>query len=166
MIEKLEVLAGAYGIGRGIHLGDTILGTKGRVAFEAPAAVTLISAHRELEKLVLSAQQSKIKDSIATVYGDLIHEGKQLDLACRDIEALLLSSQHRVTGEVSFTLRPGNLFITGVSSHYSLLAATTGVYGEVAGEWSAADALGYSRVLSLPGTLQTRAGDNAAECGS
>lgn len=166
LIEKLEVLAGAYGIGRGIHLGDTILGTKGRVAFEAPAAVTLISAHRELEKLVLSAQQSKIKDSIATVYGDLIHEGKQLDLACRDIEALLLSSQHRVTGEVSFTLRPGNLFITGVSSHYSLLAATTGVYGEVAGEWSAADALGYSRVLSLPGTLQTRAGDNAAECGS
>ena len=165
LIEKLKVLAGAYGIGRGIHLGDTILGTKGRVAFEAPAAVTLISAHRELEKLVLSAQQSKIKDSIATVYGDLIHEGKQLDLACRDIEALLLSSQHRVTGEVSFTLRPGNLFITGVSSHYSLLAATTGVYGEVAGEWSAADALGYSRVLSLPGTLQTRAGDNAAECG-
>jgi argininosuccinate synthase len=166
LIEKLEVLAGAYGIGRGIHLGDTILGTKGRVAFEAPAAVTLITAHRELEKLVLSAQQAKIKDSIATVYGDLIHEGKQLDLACRDIEALLFSSQHRVTGEVSFTLRPGNLFITGVSSHYSLLAATTGVYGEAAGEWSAADALGYSRVLSLPGTLQTRAGNNAAEHGS
>jgi len=166
LIEKLEVLAGAYGIGRGIHLGDTILGTKGRVAFEAPAAVTLITAHRELEKLVLSAQQAKIKDSVATVYGDLIHEGKQLDLACRDMEALLLSSQHRVTGEVSFTLRPGDLFITGVSSHYSLLAATTGVYGEAAGEWSAADALGYSRVLSLTGTLQTRAGNNAAEHGS
>ena len=166
LIEKLEVLAGAYGIGRGIHLGDTILGTKGRVAFEAPAAVTLISAHRELEKLVLSAQQSKIKDSIATVYGDLIHEGKQLDLACRDIEALLLSSQHRVSGEVSFTLRPGNLFVTGVSSNYSLLAATTGVYGETAGEWSAADALGYSRVLSLPGILQTRAGNDSTEHGS
>ena len=158
LIEKLESLAGAYGIGRGIHLGDTVLGTKGRVAFEAPAAEVLITAHRELEKLVLSAQQSRVKDHVAAVYGDLVHEGKQLDLACRDIEALLVSSQARVSGEVSFTLRPGNLFITGSRSPFSLLAATRGVYGEAAGEWTAADALGYSRVLSLAGMLQTRAG--------
>ena len=78
LIEKLEVLAGSYGIGRGIHLGDTVLGTKGRVAFEAPAAITLITAHRELEKLVLSAQQARIKDSVAAIYGDLVHEGQQL----------------------------------------------------------------------------------------
>ncbi len=159
LIEKLERLAGAYGIGRGIHLGDTVLGTKGRVAFEAPAAVTLITAHRELEKLVLSAQQSRIKDSVATIYGDLIHEGKQLDLACRDIEALLLSSQTRVSGEVSFTLRPGSLFVTGVRSPHSLLAATRSIYGESAGEWSAADALGFAKILSLTGSLQTRAGN-------
>ena len=158
LIEALEKLAGSYGIGRGIHLGDTILGTKGRVAFEAPAAITLITAHKELEKLVLSAQQARLKDSVATTYGELVHEGKQLDLVCRDIEALLTSTQKRVSGTVSFTLRPGNLFIDGVSSPYSLLAATKGVYGESAGEWTPADALGYARILSLTGSLQTRAG--------
>ena len=157
LIEKLELLAGSYGIGRGIHLGDTVLGTKGRVAFEAPAAVTLITAHRELEKLVLSAQQARIKDSVSAVYGDLVHEGKQLDLACDDIEALLASSQKRVTGSVKIALRPGQLFIEGVSSPHSLLAATKGIYGESAGEWTASDAVGYARILSLTGSLQTRA---------
>jgi argininosuccinate synthase len=157
LIEAVEALAGSYGVGRGIHLGDTVLGTKGRVAFEAPAAVTLITAHRELEKLVLSAQQSRIKDSLAAIYGDLVHEGKQLDLVCKDIEAFLESSQRRVTGSVTFTLRPGSLFVDGVDSPHSLLAATKGVYGESAGEWTPADALGYARVLSLPGSLQTRA---------
>ena len=157
LIEKLEVLAGSYGIGRGIHLGDTVLGTKGRVAFEAPAAITLITAHRELEKLVLSGQQSRVKDSVSAVYGDLVHEGKQLDLACDDIEALLGSSQKRVSGTVTFALRPGQLFIEGTTSPHSLLAATKGVYGESAGEWTANDALGYARILSLPGSLQTRA---------
>ena len=160
LIEKLEQLSGGYGIGRGIHLGDTVLGTKGRVAFEAPAAITLITAHRELEKLVLSAQQMRVKDSVAAIYGDMVHEGKQLDLACRDVEALLSSSQARVTGTVHLLLRPGSLFVTGVESPYSLLAATRGVYGESAGEWSAADALGYSKVLSLSGSLQTRAGQS------
>ncbi|NNC76356.1 MAG: argininosuccinate synthase [Woeseiaceae bacterium] len=162
LIENLERLAGGFGIGRGIHLGDTVLGTKGRVAFEAPAAITLITAHRELEKLVLSAQQARIKDQVTQTYGDLIHEGKQLDLACRDIEALLLSSQKRVSGSVTMTLRPGSLFINGVVSEFSLLAATKGVYGEAAGEWTASDALGYSRILSLPGSLQTRAGKTAS----
>ncbi|MEX2496315.1 MAG: argininosuccinate synthase [Woeseia sp.] len=157
LIETLERLAGRYAIGRGIHLGDTLLGTKGRVAFEAPAAEVIITAHRELEKLVLSAQQSRLKDSVASIYGDLIHEGKQLDLACRDIEALLVSSQKRVTGRVSFTLRPGSLFIDGVASPHSLLAASRGVYGEAAGEWTAQDALGHARVLSLSGMLQSRA---------
>ncbi len=157
LIEKLEDIAGGYGIGRGIHLGDTVLGTKGRVAFEAPAAMTLITAHRELEKLVLSAPQARIKDAVAIVYGDMVHEGKQLDLACDDIEALLTSSQKRVTGSVKFMLRPGQLFIEGVSSPHSLLAASKGVYGESAGEWTASDTLGYARILSLPGSLQTRA---------
>ena len=157
LIEKLEQLAGRYGIGRGIHLGDTVLGTKGRVAFEAPAAITLITAHRELEKLVLSAQQARLKDSLAAAYGDLIHEGRQLDLVCRDVEAFLDSSQARVTGTVQFTLRPGSLFIDGTDSPHSLLAATRGVYGEAAGEWTAADTLGFARILSLTGSLQTRA---------
>ena len=157
LIEKLEELSGSYGIGRGIHLGDTVLGTKGRVAFEAPAAITLITAHRELEKLVLSAQQMRVKDTMSAIYGDLVHEGKQLDLVCDDIEAMLSSSQRRVTGTVRLSLKPGNLFVEGVESPHSLLAATKGVYGETAGEWTAADALGYARILSLPGSLQTRA---------
>ena len=160
LIEKLEQLAGSYGIGRGIHLGDTVLGTKGRVAFEAPAAISLITAHRELEKLVLSAQQARVKDSIAATYGDLVHEGKQLDLVCADIEAFFTSSQQRVSGTVSFALKPGHLFVEGVTSPYSLLAATKGVYGESAGEWTAEDALGHARTLSLSGSLQTRAGQS------
>ena len=106
---------------------------------------------------MLSAQQARIKDSVAAIYGDLVHEGKQLDLVCADIEAMLASSQRRVSGTVTFTLRPGALFIDGVESPHSLLAATRGVYGESAGEWTPGDALGYARVLSLPGTLQTRA---------
>ena len=157
LIEALESIGGAYGIGRGVHVGDTVLGTKGRVAFEAPAADILLTAHRELEKLVLSGPQQRIKDQVATQYGDFVHEGKQLDPVCRDIEALLTSAQQRVTGEVKIVLRPGNLFIEGVVSPHSLMAATKGVYGEKAGEWTPADALGYSRILSLPGILQTRA---------
>ena len=93
IIEALEALAAPFGIGRGIHLGDTIIGTKGRVAFEAPAAEVLLTAHRELEKLVLTARQQRIKERVAQPYGDLVHEGQLLDPVCRDIEALLLSSQ-------------------------------------------------------------------------
>lgn len=157
LIERLESLAGPFGIGRGIHVGDTVLGTKGRVAFEAPAAEVLLTAHRELEKLTLSALQTRIKDTVAASYGDFVHEGKQLDAACRDIEALLESSQRRVTGEVTVQFRAGSIFIEGVSSKYSLMAATKGVYGEAAGEWTPADALGYAKILSLTGMLQTRA---------
>ena len=158
LIESLELAAAAYGIGRGIHLGDTVLGTKGRVAFEAPAAEVLLTAHRELEKLTLSAMQVRIKDMVAALYGDFVHEGKQLDPACRDIESLLESSQQRVTGEVRLRFLPGSVFVEGVTSPHSLMAATRGVYGEAAGEWTPADALGYARILSLTGMLQTRAG--------
>lgn len=157
LIEKLETIGGRYAIGRGIHVGDTVLGTKGRVAFEAPAADILLNAHRELEKLTLSALQLQIKEPLANTYGDFVHYGKQLDPACRDIEALLESSQQRVTGEVKIILRPGNAFVAGVTSPYSLMAATKGVYGEAAGEWTPQDALGFSRILSLPGMLQSRA---------
>jgi argininosuccinate synthase len=159
LIERLEAVGRKFAIGRGIHLGDTILGTKGRVAFEAPAAEILLNAHRELEKLTLTALQSRIKEPLSLIYGDLVHEGRQLDPAGRDIEALLVSSQARVTGEVRCVLRPGSLFIAGVSSPHSLMAASRGRYGESAGEWTPADALGFSRILSLPGMLHTRAGD-------
>ena len=160
IIEKLESLAGPFAIGRGIHLGDTVIGTKGRVAFEAPAAEVLLTAHRELEKLVLTGKQSRIKDSVAQPYGDLVHEGQHLDPVCRDIEALLSSSQARVSGEVSLEFRPGSVFVEGVTSRYSLMAASKGVYGEAAGEWTPVDALGYSKMLALTGIFYQRAGEN------
>jgi argininosuccinate synthase len=158
LIEKLESVGKAYAIGRGIHVGDTILGTKGRVAYEAPAAEILINAHRELEKLTLTALQARIKDQLSQAYGDFVHEGKQLDPVCADIEALLESSQRRVTGTVRCRLRPGNLFIVGVRTPHSLMAASRGKYGEAAGEWTSADAVGFAHILSLPGRLYTRAG--------
>jgi argininosuccinate synthase len=158
VVEQLETLGAPYGIGRGIHLGDTIIGTKGRVAFEAPAAETLLTAHRELEKLVLTPRQQRIKDSLAGPYGDWVHEGQLLDPVCRDIEALLLSSQERVTGKVHVLFRPGSLFIEGVESKHSLMAVSRGVYGEAAGEWTPQDALGFSKIVSLTGMFHARAG--------
>ena len=162
IIEALESLAAPFGIGRGIHLGDTIIGTKGRVAFEAPAAEVLLTAHRELEKLVLTGRQQRIKELVAQPYGDLVHEGQLLDPVCRDIEALLLSSQQRVTGDVHLLLQSGSVFVEGVESPFSLMAASRGVYGEAAGEWSASDSLGFSRIVALPGVFYTRAGERAA----
>ncbi len=158
LIERLEQIGAEYAIGRGIHLGDTILGTKGRVAFEAPSAELLLTAHRELEKLTLTQLQMRIKEQVSLAYGDFVHEGKVLDPVCRDIEALLESSQARVTGEVRLSLRPGHAFVVGVTSPHSLMAASRGKYGEAAGEWTPADAVGFSRILSLPGMLHTRAG--------
>jgi argininosuccinate synthase len=98
-----------------------------------------------------------VKESLGLIYGDLIHEGKQLDPACRDIEALLVSSQQRVTGTVRCLLRPGSLFVLGTDSPHSLMAASRGKYGESAGEWTPADALGFATILALPGMLYTRA---------
>ena len=161
VIEALEALAGPFGIGRGIHLGDTIIGTKGRVAFEAPAAEVLLNAHRELEKLVLTGRQQRIKEMLAGPYGDWVHEGQLLDPVCRDIEALMLSSQERVTGTVNVLFRPGSVFIEGVESAYSLMAASKGVYGEATGEWTPADALGFSRIVGLTGIFHRRAGERA-----
>ncbi len=163
IIERLEGLAAPFGIGRGIHLGDTIIGTKGRVAFEAPAAEVLLNAHRELEKLVLTPRQQRIKESLALSYGDWVHEGQLLDPVCRDIEALLLSSQQRVSGLVHLLFRPGAMFVEGVESPYSLMNASKGVYGESAGEWTPVDALGFSKIVALTGVFHRRAGELAAQ---
>jgi argininosuccinate synthase len=134
VIEQLETIGAKFGVGRGIHLGDTIIGTKGRVAFEAPAAEVLLGAHRELEKLVMTGRQQRIKEMLAGPYGDLVHEGQHLDPVCRDMEALFVNSQARVTGEVKVQYRPGNAFVAGVISPYSIMAASKGVYGEAAGK--------------------------------
>ncbi|MFP5287961.1 MAG: argininosuccinate synthase, partial [Thermoanaerobaculia bacterium] len=160
LLARVEAAAAPYGIGRGIHLGETILGIKGRVAFEAPAAEVLLTAHRELEKLTLTGRQLRVKEMMAAVYGDLVHEGQHLEPVCRDIEALLASSQRRVAGEAKLLLRPGQVFVEGLTSPFSLLAASRGVYGEATGEWTAADARGFSRLAGLPGMLWARAGED------
>ena len=163
LIEAVEQSAARFGIGRGIHLGDTILGAKGRVAYEAPAAEVVLTAHRELEKLTLGAGQLRVKDTLAAIYGDLVHEGKQLDPVCRNIEAFFDSSQRYVSGRVHLALRPASVWVRGVESDHSLLAATSGVYGESAGEWTPRDALGAARVMSLPGLLHSRVAASASE---
>ncbi|HSM13801.1 MAG TPA: argininosuccinate synthase [Thermoanaerobaculia bacterium] len=157
LIERVDTDAARFGIGRGIHLGETILGLKGRVAFEAPAAEVLLTAHRELEKLVLTGRQQRLKDAVAAAYGELVHEGQATDPAARDAEALLASSQARVTGEVRLLLRTGALFVEGVASPHSLIRASGGRYGETTGEWSATDAAGFCRLAALPGRLHARA---------
>lgn len=157
LIEQLDGIAAGYGIGRGIHLGDTILGAKGRVAFEAPAATVLVQAHRELEKATLTAAQARIKDQLAATYGELVHEGQHCQPVARDIEALFLSTQKTVTGEVTLMLRPGSAFVEGVTSEFSLHAAASSVYGEEAHDWTPADAAGFSRLLALPAVLHRRA---------
>lgn len=161
LLERVERTAAPFGIGRGIHLGETILGLKGRVAFEAPAAEVVLHAHRELEKLVLTARQSRLKDMVAETYGELVHGGHAGDAAARDAQALLHSSQERVTGEARLLLRPGSVFVEGVASPHSLIRASRGRYGETTGEWSAADAAGFCRLAALPGLLHTRAGKTA-----
>ncbi|HKZ74625.1 MAG TPA: hypothetical protein VJ011_11205 [Steroidobacteraceae bacterium] len=100
----------------------------------------------------------QVFELVAQPYGDLVHEGQLLDPVCRDIEALLLSSQQRVTGTVHLLLQTGSLFVEGVDSPWSLMAASKGVYGEAAGEWTPADALGFSKIVALPGMFHRRAG--------
>lgn len=158
LIEAVEVAAARFGIGRGIHLGDTILGIKGRVAFEAPAAETILTAHRELEKLVLTGRQLRAKETVAALYGELVHEGQLLEPVGRDLEAFLASSQRRVDGTAHLLLRSGQLFVEGVTSPHSLLGASRAAYGESAGDWTAADAKGFARIAAIPGELHARAG--------
>lgn len=162
LIEMLDEIAASYGVGRGVHLGDTILGIKGRVAFEAPAATVLIQAHRELEKLTLTGDQQRLKEPLAQTYGELIHRGLALEPAARDIEAFLASTQARVTGEVRVRLRPGSSFVEAVTSPHSLMAASRAEYGEAVGEWSPSDAAGFGRLQALPGILHQRAGGGAS----
>lgn len=157
LVTELNRIGRLYGIGRGVHLGDTVLGIKGRIGFEAPAPTILISAHRELEKLVLTRWQSFWKDHLAEFYGQLLHEGLAYDPVMRDIEAMIRSSQRTVTGEARLKLAPGSFAITGVKSPHSLVAAQSAVYGETTGLWTGEEAAGFSKLHSLPMALARKA---------
>lgn len=155
LIERLNELAGAHGVGRGVHLGDTILGIKGRVAFEAPAAVTLITAHRELEKLVLSRQQLFWKQTLGDLYGANVHEARAFDPLQADLEAFFESSQRHVTGRVTLELSRGQAIVVGVDSPHSLLGGDSR-YGETSALWSGAEAAGFCKLYGLPAVLAAR----------
>lgn len=155
-LELMEVLAdrgGEHGIGRAIHLGNTILGLKGRIAFEAPAATIAITAHKELEKLVLTKNQQFWKDHLADVYGNMLHEGLYFDPVMRDIEAMIDSSQATVTGDVRVRLFKGHIQVEGCRSPYSLLNAKVGTYGEANKAWTGAEAAAFCKLYGLQSAL-------------
>jgi argininosuccinate synthase len=146
LIRKLNKLAGSYGIGRDIHLGDTIVGLKGRVGFEAPAPVVIIRSHQELEKCVLTKWQLYWKDQLAGWYGMMLHEGQFLDPVMRDIEVFLSNSQELVTGTVTVKLSPGRFEVQGIDSPHNLMSEKFGTYGEKQTGWNGIDVKGFARI--------------------
>jgi argininosuccinate synthase len=157
LVERLGALARSYGIGRGIHVGETALGIKGRIGFEAGAALVLIAAHRELEKLVLTKWQTFWKDQLGRFYGDRLHEGQYFDPALRDIEAYLTSSQQRVTGDTRIRLAPGRFQVVGTRSPHSMMDRSIATYGEENRLWSGEEAKAYARIAAVPSLLAARA---------
>ena len=158
LISKLNTLGRRYGLGRGVHLGETILGIKGRVGFEAPAAHLLIQAHRELEKLVLSGPQLFWKEQLGQLYGAMLHEGKAFDPLVKDLEAFLESSQAPVTGEVRLNLFPHAASVEGVRSPHSLMDPKIASYGEENKLWTGAEAAAFAKVFGVSQLLAARAG--------
>ncbi|MEY8020778.1 argininosuccinate synthase [Muriicola sp. SD30] len=155
-IEKLEKIASSYAIGRDIHVGDTIIGIKGRVGFEAAAPLLIIKAHHLLEKHTLSKWQQFQKEQLANFYGMLLHEGNYLDEVMRNIEAFLLDSQKNVSGDVFITLYPYRFELNGIRSEHDLMAAKFGSYGEINKAWTAEDAKGFIKILSNPGKIASQ----------
>ncbi len=149
-IQDVEEIGSAYGIGRDMHVGDTIIGIKGRVGFEAAAPMLIIGAHKFLEKFTLSKWQQYWKDQVANWYGMFLHESQYLEPVMRDIEAMLTSSQRNVTGTVTLELRPYGFSTVGVDSEHDLLKSKLGEYGETQRGWTSDDAKGFIKVTSTP----------------
>lgn len=146
-IKYLHNLAAPYGIGRDIHVGDTIIGIKGRVGFEAAAPIIIIKAHHALEKNVLTKWQLNWKDQLAQFYGNWLHEGQVLDPVMRDIETFFTSTQQQVTGDVFLQLMPYRFHVTGIESKYDLMSSKFGSYGEMNNSWSGEDVKGFSKIF-------------------
>ena len=149
-IQRIEQLGAAYAIGRDCNVGDTIVGIKGRVGFEAAAPMIIIAAHRELEKRTLSKWQQYWKDQVAQWYGMFLHESQYLEPVMPDIEAMLTSSQRYVTGHVTLRLRPQAFDVIGADSPNDLLRSPLGEYGETQTGWTAQEAKGFIKLLSTP----------------
>ena len=147
-IRAVEAIGAAYGIGRDMHIGDTIIGIKGRVGFEAAAPMLIIAAHKMLEKHTLTKWQQYWKDQIGTWYGMFLHEAQYLDPVMRDMEAFLESTQANVDGTVEVTLRPYSYTLVGVTSPFDLMKTDFGEYGEVNKAWSADDVKGFTKIMA------------------
>jgi len=147
LINKLEEIAGKFGIGRDMHIGDTIIGIKGRVGFEAAAPLLIINAHKMLEKHTLTKWQQYWKDQLGNWYGMFLHEAQYLEPVMRDIEQFLQSSQQNVTGKVIVKLRPYSYTLVGVDSTFDLMKTDFGEYGEINRAWSADDVKGFTKIL-------------------
>ena len=150
VIRELAKIANAYGVGRDMHVGDTIIGIKGRVGFEAAAPLIIIKAHHLLEKHVLTKYQLYWKEQIANFYGQLMHEAQYLDPTMRDMEAFMESSQKSVCGSVEVLLRPYNFFVLGCKSKYDMMSSKFGEYGEINKSYTAEDVVGFTKVLANP----------------
>ena len=146
-IQYIQSIVGAYGIGRDIHVGDTIIGIKGRVGFEAAGPMVILKAHHALEKHVLTKWQLSWKDQLAQFYGNWLHEGQILDPVMRDIEAYLTSAQAQVTGTVSIQLHPYRFQIIGIESDNDLMSAKFGKYGEMNTGWTGDDVRGFTKIF-------------------
>ena len=146
-IQELQTIAGPYGIGRDIHVGDTIIGIKGRVGFEAAAPMVVIKSHHALEKHVLTKWQLTWKDQLAQFYGNWLHEGQYLDPVMRDIEAFLSNTQQNVTGDVHVQLFPYRFQVLGIESPFDLMSSKFGKYGEMNLGWSGDDVKGFSKIF-------------------
>ncbi len=146
-IEKLQDMAQPYGIGRDIHVGDTIIGIKGRVGFEAAAPTIIIKAHHLLEKHVLTKWQLFWKDQLSAWYGNSLHEGQMLDPTMRDMEAFFENTQENVTGEVYLTLMPYRFVLNGIRSKHDLMSDKFGSYGEMNNSWSGEDVKGFTKII-------------------
>ena len=149
-IQAVEAIGAQYGIGRDMHIGDTIIGIKGRVGFEAAGPLLIINSHKMLEKHTLSKWQQYWKDQIGTWYGMFLHEAQYLEPVMRDMEAFLESTQQNVTGEVIVKLRPYNYTLVGVESNFDLMKADFGEYGEVNKAWTSEDAKGFTKITAIP----------------
>ncbi len=145
-IQYLQTIAGPYAIGRDIHVGDTIIGIKGRVGFEAAAPMVILKAHHALEKHVLTKSQLIIKDQLSQFYGTALHEGQIMDPVMRDIEVLFQNTQQHVTGDVFVELMPYRFSVTGIESPYDLMSNKFGTYGEMNNSWSGEDVRGFSKI--------------------
>lgn len=147
LVQELNAIGGSYGIGRDTHVGDTIIGIKGRVGFEAPAAVMLIKSHHLLEKHVLTKWQLFWKDQLSDWYGNWLHEGQFLDPTMRNIERFLEDTQETVTGDVWLTLQPYRFSVDGIESKYDLMSSEFGKYGEENTGWSGDDVKGFTKIF-------------------